>query len=97
MDFLKRLAAFFDRPFFPWKNLIAAFQIGQFCLTSYLGFRQYKVLCSTTRPKALTAEISQETFDKSQAYGRAKAKFGFISGIFNQALELTGIRRKADR
>lgn len=29
-------------------------------------------------------EIDRETFDKSQAYGRAKAKFSFVSGLFNQ-------------
>lgn len=32
----------------------------------------------------LEGEISQEVFDKSQAYGRAKAKFGFISGLYTQ-------------
>ncbi|KAI0997146.1 CAAX prenyl protease 1 [Podosphaera aphanis] len=32
----------------------------------------------------LKNEVSQEVFDKSQAYGRAKAKFGFYSGLFSQ-------------
>ena len=32
----------------------------------------------------LEGEVSQEVFDKSQAYGRAKAKFGFWSGIYGQ-------------
>ena len=35
-------------------------------------------------PKVLEGEVSQEVFDKSQAYGRAKAKFGFWSGIYSQ-------------
>jgi len=36
----------------------------------------------------LRAEIDQKTFDKSQAYGRAKAQFGFISGLFSQILNI---------
>jgi STE24 endopeptidase len=35
-------------------------------------------------PKQLQHEIDQKTFDKSQAYGRAKAKFSFASGLFSQ-------------
>jgi STE24 endopeptidase len=35
-------------------------------------------------PKVLEAEISQETYDKSQEYGRAKAKFGFVKGLYGQ-------------
>ena len=30
----------------------------------------------------LEDEIEQETFDKSQAYGRAKAKFGFVASLY---------------
>ena len=55
---------------------------------SYLSYRQYQVLKKTTRPKTLEAEVDQATFDKSQAYGRAKAKFGFISGLFSQVVDL---------
>jgi STE24 endopeptidase len=32
----------------------------------------------------LEGEVSQEVFDKSQAYGRAKAKFGFVSSLYDQ-------------
>lgn len=35
-------------------------------------------------PKVLEGEVSQDVFDKSQAYGRAKAKFGFVSGLYSQ-------------
>ena len=34
-------------------------------------------------PKALQDEVSQEVFDKSQAYGRAKSKFGFVSNLYS--------------
>lgn len=35
-------------------------------------------------PKVLEQQVSQEVYDKSQAYGRAKAKFEFVSGLYGQ-------------
>ena len=49
-----------------------------------LSLRQYQILKQTKPPKVLEGEVSQEVFDKSQAYGRAKAKFGFVSGLYAQ-------------
>ena len=46
------------------------------------------MLCRTQRPKALAAEVDQPPYDKSQAYGRAKYKFGVISDAFSQVLDL---------
>ncbi|KAF2015903.1 CaaX prenyl protease [Aaosphaeria arxii CBS 175.79] len=85
---LQRLARWLDRPFFPWKKLVVGFSLAQFTLENWLMFRQFKVLQKKTVPKALEKEIDQETFDKSQAYGRAKAKFSFFSGLFNQIQNL---------
>lgn len=84
MDFLQRLGRFIDRPGFPWKRLIVGFSLGQYLLENFLSFRQYKVLQQTKPPKALEGQVSQEVFDKSQAYGRAKAKFGFVAGLYDQ-------------
>lgn len=36
-------------------------------------------------PKALEDEVSQDVYDKSQAYGRAKAKFGAFSSLLSLA------------
>lgn len=80
----QRLAVFLDRPGFPWKRLILGFSIGQFVFESFLSLRQYQVLQKKKPPKTLEDEISQDVFDKSQAYGRAKAKFGFVSGLISQ-------------
>ena len=60
------------------------FSLGQFCLENWLLWRQYGVLRKTIRPKALEQEITQETFDKSQAYGRAKAQFSFVASLYNE-------------
>jgi STE24 endopeptidase len=85
---LQRLARWLDRPFFPWKKLVIGFSLAEFALENWLLFRQYGVLQKKAVPKALEKEIDQTTFDKSQAYGRAKAKFSFISGLFNQIKSL---------
>lgn len=73
-----------DRPLFPWKRLILGFSVGQYIFESFLTLRQYGVLRKTTPPAVLSKEISQETFDKSQAYGRAKAQFEIVSGLWAQ-------------
>jgi len=88
MDILQRLARFLDRPLFPWKKLIIGFSVGQWMLETFLGYRQYKVLNQTKPPKVLEHEVSQEVYDKSQAYGRAKAKFGAFSGLYGQIQNL---------
>lgn len=84
MDILQRLARFLDRPLFPWKKLIVGFSIAQYVFEGFLSLRQYQVLKQTRPPKVLQNEVSQEVFDKSQAYGRAKAKFSLISGLYGQ-------------
>ncbi|KAF2842769.1 hypothetical protein M501DRAFT_993532 [Patellaria atrata CBS 101060] len=86
--FLQRLARFFDRPIFPWKKIVVGFSLGQFFLENFLLYRQYNVYKRTVIPKALKNEITQEKFDKSQAYGRAKAKFSFVNAVWNQSKSL---------
>ncbi|KAH8670241.1 putative CAAX prenyl protease 1 [Tricladium varicosporioides] len=84
MDFLQRLARLLDRPLFPWKKVIVGFSIAQFVFEGFLSLRQYQVLKHTKPPQVLKNEVSQEVYDKSQAYGRAKSKFGLISGLYGQ-------------
>ncbi|KAF7121648.1 hypothetical protein CNMCM5793_009120 [Aspergillus hiratsukae] len=91
MYILEQLARLLDRPLFPWKNILVGFSLGQFILEGFLSLRQYKVLQRTKPPKVLENEVSQKVFDQSQAYGRAKAKFGFISGLYGQIQNLAFI------
>lgn len=42
------------------------------------------MLKKTKAPKVLEHEVSQEVFDKSQAYGRAKAQYEFVNGLWGQ-------------
>lgn len=78
----QRLARFLDRPLFPWKKLIISFSVGQYLFESFLSLRQYRVLQQQKPPKVLAEEINQETFDKSQAYGRAKQKYSLVNGLW---------------
>lgn len=54
--------------------------------------RQYRVLKQTKPPAVLAKEISTETFDKSQAYGRAKAEFSVLSGLYGQITNVAFIQ-----
>ncbi|KAL4781193.1 peptidase family M48-domain-containing protein [Aspergillus varians] len=91
MWILDQLARLLDRPLFPWKNVLVGFSLGQFVLEGLLSLRQYKVLQRTKPPKVLEGEVSQKVYDQSQAYGRAKAKYGFISGLYGQIQNLAFI------
>lgn len=88
----QRLARFLDRPLFPWKKLIVGFSVGQYLFESFLTLRQYGVLQRTKPPAVLSKEVSQEVFDKSQAYGRAKAKFEVINGLWGQIQNIAFIQ-----
>jgi len=55
-----------DQSWIPWKNIVVGFSLGIFGLENWLLYRQYGVLKRTIRPKALAAEIDQETYEKSQ-------------------------------
>ncbi|EMC91397.1 hypothetical protein BAUCODRAFT_39566 [Baudoinia panamericana UAMH 10762] len=96
MDLLRRLiasaASTLDNPSIPWKRLILTFAVGEFALEVYLGWRQYKVLQRTAIPLQLRHEIDQKTYDKSQAYGRAKAKYSIVSGVWGQCKSLSVIQ-----
>ncbi|KAL1965662.1 hypothetical protein VTN77DRAFT_5339 [Rasamsonia byssochlamydoides] len=91
MSILQRLERLLDRPLFPWKSVLVGFSLGQFILEGFLSLRQYRVLSRTKPPKVLEGEVSQKVFDESQAYGRAKAKFGFVSGLYSQVQNLVFI------
>ncbi|KAK2748299.1 hypothetical protein FQN57_000957 [Myotisia sp. PD_48] len=91
MYILQELARLLDRPFFPWKKVIMGFSLGQYLLEGFLSFRQYGILQQKKPPTVLAGEVSQETFDKSQAYGRAKAKFGFVTALYSQIQNLAFI------
>lgn len=50
-------------------------------------WRQYPLYSRNAPPAALASHFSGDTFEKSQAYGKDKAKFSFITGIYRQVLD----------
>lgn len=60
------------------------FSVGQYLFETFLTFRQYRILQQPSPPAVLSKEVSQEVFDKSQAYGRAKAQFSIVDGLYSQ-------------
>ncbi|THV02064.1 metalloendopeptidase [Dendrothele bispora CBS 962.96] len=70
-----------------WKFYVQLFSWGVTLFESYLLLRQYPLYSKTTPPPALAKHIGQEDFEKSQKYGKDKAKFALFSKIFSQCLD----------
>ncbi|KAG7193552.1 uncharacterized protein KQ657_000621 [Scheffersomyces spartinae] len=84
--------ALLDSPTINWKSIIVGLTVGKYAFESYLSYRQYQVLKRTQPPATLKLEISKKTFDKTQDYGRAKSRFGFISETINLVENLVFIK-----
>lgn len=78
--------SYLSSPAFPWKSVVIGLSVGKFMLESYLSLRQYRILNKSSPPAVLAKEISKQTFDKSQAYGRAKARCSFGGDLWYTAI-----------
>ncbi|KIJ91753.1 hypothetical protein K443DRAFT_471063 [Laccaria amethystina LaAM-08-1] len=54
---------------------------------SYLLLRQYPLYSKKEPPAALASHFGPGVFEKSQNYGKDKAKFALFSGLFKQVLD----------
>ncbi|CCE81944.1 Piso0_002625 [Millerozyma farinosa CBS 7064] len=77
---------------FSWTDLLTGLTIGEFTFTSYLDYRQYNVLNKKTPPESLKGAIDDETFEKSQLYGREKLKFASFNKLFGLLQSLATIK-----
>ncbi|KAG0316090.1 CAAX prenyl protease 1 [Dissophora globulifera] len=73
-----------DTGAFPYKASVLGFMYIVFLWEEYLRYRHYRNLRSKIPPKALKEYVSEEQFQKAQAYGLDKTGFGFVESIFNQ-------------
>ncbi|KAG0068391.1 hypothetical protein BGZ89_004794 [Linnemannia elongata] len=73
----------YNKDTFPYKEFVLGVMSTVFLWEEYLRFRYYRKLCATQVPIALREHVSQETFDKAQAYGRDKARFGLVETVFS--------------
>ena len=67
----------------PYLELTLAFTVFIFVLEAYLDIRQLlKFYSGATLPKDLKSYVTQETFDKSIAYGKDKFSFKMVESTF---------------
>ncbi|KAG8684614.1 hypothetical protein FRC08_013600, partial [Ceratobasidium sp. 394] len=70
-----------------WQSLVLAFSWSVWAFESYLIFRQYPNYSRPHPPAALREHFTDEVFQKSQRYGRDKARFQVVSKLYSQLLE----------
>ena len=58
-----------------------------FLTTMFSRIRQYPLYSKTEPPASLAKHFEPGVFEKSQIYGKDKAKFALFSGIFKQLLD----------
>ncbi|KAE8229196.1 hypothetical protein CF326_g5835, partial [Tilletia indica] len=89
VDAIGRISSILDRDDIPWKPLVQALLLSVYAFETGLQLRQhahYNPKRHPSPPSVLQPYITQETFAKSQAYGRAKSQFAFVSGFIAQAI-----------
>ncbi|KAN0060155.1 zinc metalloprotease [Thecaphora frezii] len=77
-----------DSPTIPWKPLVLVLLSAVYLFESYLSLRQYRLYRLPTPPAALATHVSLQTFQNSQAYGRDKARFAFVSAAISHLVSL---------
>ncbi|VFQ82062.1 unnamed protein product [Cuscuta campestris] len=80
---------------FPYMESVVGFMIFMYFFETYLNIRQHAALKVPTLPKPLVGVISQEKFEKAQAYSLDKSYFHFfheyISILMDSIILLCGI------
>ncbi|KAK7682061.1 hypothetical protein QCA50_015025 [Cerrena zonata] len=84
---VQRQLAFVATDPIDWKFYVQVFSWSVCLFESYLVVRQYPLYSKPAPPQVLSAHFDQEAFQKSQQYGKDKAKFALISGLYKQAVD----------
>ncbi|KAI0078019.1 hypothetical protein K474DRAFT_1661060 [Panus rudis PR-1116 ss-1] len=94
MDFLHRQLAVIQRQLsfvatdpIDWKLYVQVASWVVCLFESYLIIRQYPLYSKPEPPAVLADHFDKETFKKSQEYGKDKAKFSLISGLYKQIVD----------
>ena len=69
-----------------WKGNVQGFSWSATLFETYL-LRQYPLYNKTEPPAVLAPHLNDDEFQKSQVYGKDKAKFSIFSGLFGQFLD----------
>jgi STE24 endopeptidase len=70
-----------------WKAYVQYFSWGVTLFESYLLIRQYPLYSKSEPPASLAEHFDAGVFEKSQNYGKDKAKFALFSGLYKQVLD----------
>jgi STE24 endopeptidase len=70
-----------------WKLYVQTFSWGVTLFESYLLLRQYPLYSRPEPPAVLANHFKGDVFDKSQKYGKDKAKFALLNGLYKQILD----------
>ena len=87
-SYLLAAAQRLDTPAVPFKPLCLALIGTVYALEQLLALRQLPLYSRTAPPAALAAHVDAATFDKSQRYGRHKARYALLVAAANTALTL---------
>ncbi|KAI1784835.1 peptidase family M48-domain-containing protein [Ganoderma leucocontextum] len=72
---------------FDWKLYLQVSSWGVCLFESYLLLRQFPLYSKTEPPAALKDHFKEGVFKKSQTYGKDKAKFSLVSGLYKQVVD----------
>jgi STE24 endopeptidase len=84
---LQKHLAFVTTDAINWKGYVQGFSWAVTLFETYLILRQYPLYSKTEPPAVLKGHFSSEVFEKSQKYGKDKAKFSIFAGLFKQCLD----------
>ncbi|KDN48443.1 hypothetical protein K437DRAFT_255552 [Tilletiaria anomala UBC 951] len=83
---INHLESVLDDSAISWKKLVLQLQLAVYIFETYVSWRQYGLYSRPTPPAELTSHVDLETYKQSQAYGKDKAKFGFITSAAEMAM-----------
>lgn len=84
--------SYLDNPNVNWKAIVTSLLVGKYAFETYINYRQYQVYHNKKAPASIEKEISPEVFLKSQAYSRAKSRFGFFADAIDLLKELAVVK-----
>ncbi|KAJ1910729.1 zinc metalloprotease [Tieghemiomyces parasiticus] len=73
---------------FPYKTFVIAVSTAVYLFETYLSYRQHRKLKQKSRPATITTIVSQDDFQRANAYGLDKSRFSFIQSFVGQAQTL---------
>ncbi|KAM5531434.1 hypothetical protein V8D89_014891 [Ganoderma adspersum] len=87
LDLVQSRLAWVATDSFNWKLYLQVSSWGVCLFESYLLLRQFPLYSKTEPPAVLKDHFKDEVFKKSQTYGKDKAKFSLLSGLFKQVVD----------